>query len=181
MDRVERATSAVPDDFEDSLQRGFRYALSLTHDSSQAEDLVQDAVTTMLGKGVAWDRPYLFATIRNRFIDSYRRKQRIQFISLEGISGFEADPASGDSPDAFDHLEAGHLHEALGSLREDERETLFLAVVEGYTAEEIAQLSGRPRGTVLSMLFRAKGKLREKLSGKRGFSRRGAHVTALPA
>jgi RNA polymerase sigma-70 factor, ECF subfamily len=73
------------------------------------------------------------------------------------------------------------LHEALGSLREDERETLFLAVVEGYTAEEIAQLSGRPRGTVLSMLFRAKGKLREKLSGKRGFTSRGATVSALPA
>jgi RNA polymerase sigma-70 factor (ECF subfamily) len=36
---------------------------------------------------------------------------------------------------------------------------LYLAVVEGYTAEEIAELTSRPRGTILSLLHRTKAKL----------------------
>ncbi|MGH9456029.1 MAG: RNA polymerase sigma factor [Thermoanaerobaculia bacterium] len=157
---LELATGPSPDDLDQSLDEGFRYALSLTHDRSEAEDLVQDAVTTMLRKRASWDLPYLFATIRNRFIDSWRRKLKISLVPLErgAIFGRQA-----ESAESFDCLEAALLHEALGTLRPDERETLFLAVVEGYTADEIGRLSGRPRGTVLSLLFRAKKKLREKL------------------
>ena len=55
------------------------------------------------------------------------------------------------------------LHRALGTLRPDERETLFLAVVEGYTAQEIADMTQRPRGTILSLLHRTKEKLRNLL------------------
>lgn len=150
-------------DLDESLRRGFRYALSLTHDHAEAEDLVQDAVTAMLSRGTPWERSYLMASIRNRFIDSYRRKQKLTFVSLESETRSMA--ANGGSDTAFDCLEAGILYDALGSLRADERETLFLAIVEGYTAEEIARLCHRPRGTVLSTLFRARKKLREKLSG----------------
>lgn len=41
---------------------------------------------------------------------------------------------------------------------------LFLTAVEGYTTAEIAQLTGRPRGTILSALHRAKKKLRQLLA-----------------
>ena len=169
MHSPERTIDAGPDDLDELLERGFRFALSLTHDRSNAEDLIQDAVTTMLTKGASWQRAYLFATIRNRFIDGYRRKQNLKFISLES----EADSASANDletpepPEPLDFLEAAHLHGALGALREDEREALFLAVVEGYTAEEIARLTERPRGTVLSLIFRAKRKMREKLTARR--------------
>jgi len=149
----------------DLLERGFRYSLSLTHDRSDAEDLIQDAVTTMLTKGCGWQRSYLFATIRNRFIDGYRRKQVLQFEPLKS----ETDaPAVGSSYrlDPIDVFESAHVRGALGTLRKEEREALFLAVVEGYTAEEIAHLTERPRGTVLSLIFRAKRKLRESLSSR---------------
>lgn len=51
----------------------------------------------------------------------------------------------------------------LGFTSDDERETLFLAMVGGFTAEEIAQFTGRARGTVLSVIFRAKRKVRTML------------------
>ena len=57
-------------------------------------------------------------------------------------------------------LDEAILEEALGSLRPPEREALYLATVEDYTAQEIADLTGRPRGTVLSMIHRARKKLR---------------------
>ena len=60
------------------------------------------------------------------------------------------------------------MHRALGRLRDDEREVLFLAAVEGYTATELAELTDKPRGTILSMIHRAKKKLREVLAPKDG-------------
>ena len=52
------------------------------------------------------------------------------------------------------------LSAALAELSPGERELLFLAVIEEYTAVEIARLTGRPRGTVLSSIHRTKQKLR---------------------
>ena len=125
----------VPDSIDELLERGYRYAFSLAHDAIEAEDLLQDACLSILGSDGSWELSYLFATIRNRFMNW-------------------------DAPDV---LQNGQLGRALGSLRPEEREALFLAVVEGYTAEEIANLTARPRGTVLSLLYRTKAKLRELL------------------
>jgi RNA polymerase sigma-70 factor (ECF subfamily) len=162
------------DDLDELLDRGLRYALSLTHDRSDAEDLLQDAAASMLAKGAAWESYYLFATIRNRFIDRYRRTQRVKFVPLESHTS-SANACDGREP--ADYLESDRLHRALGSLRDDERETLFLAVVEGFTAEEIARFTGRARGTVLSVIFRAKRKLRTLLEESREF----AHLPRLCA
>ena len=40
-----------------------------------------------------------------------------------------------------------------------ERELLFLWAVEGYTAQELADQTGAPRGTVLARLHRLRSKI----------------------
>lgn len=153
------------DEVDDLLHRGFRYAMALTHAAEEAEDLVHDACVAMIRSGASWEKGYLLTTIRNRFIDKYRRNRRLLFVPME---------ESGDVPEEEtdagerDYLLSGMLEEALGELRPDERETLFLAVVEGYTAQEIAELTSRPRGTVLSLLHRTKQKLRSLLARRTG-------------
>lgn len=139
--------------------------MSLTHDPADAEDLIQDACLAILASGAPWERPYLFATIRNRFIDRYRRNRKMKFVALDddGMTEGGDEPRFDESlPDVF---ESDRLERALGALRIEEREALFLAVVEGYTAEEIGRLTSRPRGTILSLLHRAKGRLRGLLAG----------------
>ena len=49
----------------------------------------------------------------------------------------------------------------LGSLASEEREVLYLNCVEKFTAEEVGRITGKPRGTVLSQLSRAKQKIRK--------------------
>ncbi|MHB0969797.1 MAG: RNA polymerase sigma factor [Thermoanaerobaculia bacterium] len=179
MQTPERMIEDVPEDLDGLLDRGFRFALSLTHDSSDAEDLIQDAVTAMLTKGASWHPSYLFATIRNRFIDGYRRKQNLKFVSLE--SEMESVFADASQPlDTLDTFESAQLHCALGALRADESEALFLAVVEGFTAEEIAQITRRPRGTVLSLIYRAKRKLRAALEWPVGSVSNSGDCAGLP-
>ena len=95
-----------------------------------------------------------FTTIRNLYIDQYRRRKRIRFITLtsEHESLSASDAATGeDNKIAIDQM--------LSKLRDIEREVLFLHIVEGYSANEIATLTGRPRGTVLSLIHRSRKKL----------------------
>lgn len=165
---------AARDPITDLVQRGYRFALCLTHNRAAAEDLVQDAWFAVLrarartpavqAKGEIPSREYLFATIRNRFIDQYRRSK---IVGMEPMGGHEApcaeDPWAGDAPLSVAN---GRLEAALAELRPEERAVLFLSAVEGYTGREIGELLDWPRGTVLSHIHRARIKLRRILDGE---------------
>lgn len=70
-----RATdSERPREAEDLLQAGFRFALSLTHHTHDAEDLAQQAWLNLARRhGRVRGKGLLFQTIRNLFYDQYRR------------------------------------------------------------------------------------------------------------
>jgi RNA polymerase sigma-70 factor (ECF subfamily) len=60
-------------------------------------------------------------------------------------------------------LESVEVISAFDTLSEEHRIVLVLAVVEGFTCKEIAQMCGLPIGTVMSRLSRARGALRAAL------------------
>lgn len=156
-----------PDPLAALLQDGFRYALSLTHDRARAEDLLHEAWLAVLRAGGPQHKGYLFSAIRTRFLNDRKRECLVPFVSLDELreAGFEA------AQDFFERdLDHDDLERSLASLRPVEREALFLSAVEGYTAEEIASRTKQPRGTVLSLIHRAKQKLR------RFFAREGREV-----
>ncbi len=138
------------------LQRGYRYALSLTHDEARAEDLLQDALVALLRRGPLRGVGYLITTIRNRFIDLYRRERLVVMTPIDEVG--EDALGAFNAPDPV--IDPERLEQGLATLRPAEREALYLAGVEGYTAQEIANLTRRPRGTVLSLIHRARHKLR---------------------
>ena len=148
--------AVADDDLADLLQRAFRYALALSHDRAVAEDLVQDACVGLAKHGGPWEIGYLLASVRNRYIDRCRRERIVKFQPMTADDDF-AGPSTAESHD--DSLEA-----ALGRLSGDERELLYLAAVEEHTSQQIATLTGRPLGTVLSSIHRAKQKLRQWLT-----------------
>jgi RNA polymerase sigma-70 factor (ECF subfamily) len=138
------------------LQSGYRYALSLTHQRHDAEDLVQQAWLNLCQRyGTVSSRAALFTTIRHLFIDRCRRARVIAFDSLDENPPALATPV-GAPPGTLDDLER-----LLGELRPGEREVIYLHHVAGHTAEEVGVLTRQPRGTVLSLLHRAFRKLRE--------------------
>lgn len=140
------------------LNQGYRYALALTHDRRAAEDLVQDAWLAVLKADGPWQIGYLRRAIRSRFIDKGRRSHLVP-IPAETL------PERPVAPRDVVHGRA--LHQALGALSANEREALYLTVVEGYTAAEVAQMVGKPRGTILSLAHRARARLRGLLGSKR--------------
>lgn len=151
---------------DDLLNAGFRYAMSLTHDPVEAEDVLHDALASVLRKHGPLERAYLFTSIRNRYIDLYRREKRLTFVALEGDREENESPRELPSTDRWempDFIGEATLREAMATLRVEEREAMYLNVVEGYTVQEISEMTDRPRGTILSLLHRTRAKLRRKL------------------
>ncbi len=144
----------------DLLQAGYRYAFSLTHQAEDAEDCVQEAWLNLSRRyGRVDSRAVLFTAVRNLFIDQCRRKKIVHFESIDQPDGPALPPLEGEEPGLV-----GDMAALLGMLRPAEREAIFLHYYEGRTAEEISQLTGQPRGTVLSLLHRAVARMRESLT-----------------
>ena len=143
----------------DLLDAGFRYALSLVHSEADAEDLVQEAWLRLYQKkDREVNKSLLFTSIRNLFIDQYRRGKLAVFDQFNEEREFP-DPTSLPSDVTVKDLEL-----ALAILRPEEREAIFLNSVEGYTAQEIATFTQRSRGTVLSLIHRGKQKMAKVLN-----------------
>lgn len=138
------------------LQDGFRFALSLTHNHSDAEDIVQECwIALYEKKGAIENRALLFTAIRNKFIDMYRKRKREKGTLPEEIH----DHNSGEAL-VLDTIALRRVHEAMSELKPKEREALYLQCVEQYTASEISEVTGSPRGTILSLISRAREKLK---------------------
>ncbi len=131
--------------------------MALTHDADRAADLVQDAAEGVSRRGGPWSLPYVLRAIRNRHIDLHRRKG----LSLVALDVRHPQPSQ--EPDLPTGAADPRLERALAALDTDDRELLYLSAVEGWTAAEIADLTRRPRGTVLSRMARAKARMRASL------------------
>ncbi len=157
MDRAPENRSSQADLVE-IAQRGFRYALALTHDRTGAEDLVHEALVSLLRSRGPRTAPYFFTVIRSRFIDQRRLDEGLPTESFEDVDEARVAKVFESEEQAIDQ-EA--LERALARLRPQEREVLMLSCVEDLTCAQIAEVFGRPRGSVTSLLSRAQHKLRE--------------------
>ena len=137
------------------LQNGFRYALSLTHDKAQAEDLLQEAWARVLKSGGPRHKGYLYAAIRNAFLDERRRDKVVSIVPTDVPDLYASALVGAETHAARRQL----LAQALAVLRPEEREALYLNAVEAHTAAEIGELTNTPRNTVLSLLHRARQKV----------------------
>lgn len=167
-------TKSRNEELSDLVQRGYRFAYSLTHNAGRADDLVQDAWLAVLRASGPWTIEYLFRTIRSRFVDRCRREAIVTFEPLDfDMDGsdfrFKALDATTDGDGEYEPVSGG-MADALARLRPEERAALYLSAVEDYTAQQIADFFGWPRGTVLSLIHRARLKLQQWVPTRPGAS-----------
>jgi RNA polymerase sigma-70 factor (ECF subfamily) len=107
--------------------------------------------------------------VTNTCYDTLRARQRHRTDSLEALPvEDEYIPALIDkreSPQQYVERQelAGIITLAIQHLPEDQQVSLILCDIEGYTYEEIAEISGVAIGTVKSRISRARGKVRDYL------------------
>ncbi len=135
----------------------------LTRDDQLADDLSQDTFMH------AWDKiagykgtgsviGWLLKVAYTTFLQSKRKSRRYNEI-LEEVGQTEATMAERT---VTDHHEVSDLDRLLAVLDQEERAVMVMSYACGLSHREISEATGQPVGTVKSIIFRGKQKIRQR-------------------
>jgi RNA polymerase sigma-70 factor, ECF subfamily len=164
------AVEALVRAYQDQL---FGYALRLLRDSSDAQEVTQDAflrayraLTQRYGEEQCRSlalRPWLFRITRNLAYNRRRSRRSAQEEPLPSSDGWHTPALRYESPGARDLEaleEAARLEHALGRLSRASRELILLRFIEEMPYGEIAIVVGTSEAAVRGKVFRALRQLR---------------------
>lgn len=145
------------------------FALKLTHDQEEANDLLQD---TMLKAFVNEEKfsegtnlkGWLYTIMKNIFINKYRRAMKSAIFNDDTDNQYYINSGSNVSRNEGDsNLVMKDVSSAISDLSENLR-TPFLLSYTGYKYEEIAHRLQIPLGTVKVRIHNARKELMKKLA-----------------
>lgn len=142
----------------------YRYAYWLCKQSSLAEDLVQEACLRAWKSlhtlhDVASARAWLMTIVRNEFYRHCKKNSRV-LQEWDEYTDTQLSMLAYESNAAIDTIA---LRQAIERLPDEYRESLVLQVDGGFSGDEIADITGVSRSTVMTRVFRARQKLRSIL------------------
>ena len=150
--------------------RVFSLVSGMIADRSETEDIVQEVffkvhrkIHSFEGKSAFYT--WLYRVSLNTASDHLKKRRNRQSKSLEELPGFDVQDEC-DDPDtriSRDELRKA-LAQAVSELPDKYRDVLVLREYEQRSYEEISEILECSKGTVESRLFRARGRLREKMT-----------------
>ena len=164
---IERCRAGDPDGFRPLVEcyerEAVAHALALLGNREDALDAVQEAFVDAY-RGI--DRfdvtrrfyPWFYVILRNRCLKILQRQKR----QPEATSLDRVDDPFVESAGTHENMVS--INDALMHLRANDREIILLKHVDGLTCNELAERLEIPVGTVMSRLYHARRRLREKLA-----------------
>ena len=145
------------------------FALKLTANREEAQDLVQDTTLKALRNEAKYIdntnfKGWMLTIMRNIFINNYRKNARENTMvdATDDLFHLNMSQESGlETPDGA--YACNEISEIIAGFSSDYREP-FSMHVAGYKYEEIAERLEMPLGTVKSRIFFARKRLRELLT-----------------
>lgn len=144
------------------------FAYSLTLNSEEAQDLLQDTylkALTYRDKFVDASnlKAWLYTIMKNTFINSYRRSVKTRQIIQHTEDMAVVKPVVGANlPGAESQMNHKQIVKAIDAL-EDDYKIPFTRYYDGYKYKEIADELNLPIGTVKSRIFLARKRLMDQL------------------
>jgi RNA polymerase sigma-70 factor, ECF subfamily len=152
----------------DLLPRLRRFAVALTGDLDQADDLVQEACMRALSRVDQWQPgtrldSWMYRIAQNLWLDRMRaRKVRGEQVNVEAAETL----AGSDGRDVVEsRLTLEAVSAALSYLPSEQRVLIALVCIDGLSYKEAAEITQTPIGTVMSRLARARRELHARLEG----------------
>ena len=147
------------------LDSVFRFAMWLTRDRTEAEDVVQETLTQALQSFHRFqpgtnERAWLLTILRHVRSNRLRARRRGPEV-VEADNHIDAIPAVEVTPQ---HVTDEEVLAALKALPSGFQEVIVLADVEELSYKEIATVLAIPIGTVMSRIHRARRLLRAALA-----------------
>ena len=146
----------------------FSFAISFTKDSDDAADLVQDTLVKAMRSAKHFQdgtnlKAWLYTILRNTYINSYRRKQRVnKLITVTDEISSEQLTISSTNNLGENACTKEDIDRALAALLPC-YSIPFLRYFEGYKYCEIAEELNIPIGTVKTRIHIARGILKKNL------------------
>ena len=147
--------------------------------SRDAQDVIQDVMLTVYDTASRINRPienlagYLYQAIRNRIVDTYRKRKE-KTVSIDEMTSGENGLSMHDiladlRYNTHNEVEKKEIQETLFKAVETlspEQKAIWIATeIDEIGFEELSMLWNVPVGTLLSRKHRAVASLREKLKG----------------
>lgn len=155
----------------------YNYALKISRNADDAQDLLQETFYKAYKNYHQFEygtnsKAWMFMILKNTFINNYRKMKRepakLDYDEIEDIyENIKSDQSKDNNLDLdfYNNLLDDELSAALSKIPSKMREVFLLCDLEGYTYEEIAEITDIPIGTVRSRLHRARKLLQDELFG----------------
>ena len=151
----------------------FSFVVRILRDEHDAEDVLQDAFTTIWEQAARYDvalgRPlgWMITLTRNKALDWLRKRKRSAELAVEsaeaaGIEMFIED----ESATRMATDDAVLVRQAMSALSPAQRRSIELAFFGGLTHSEIAEQLGEPAGTIKARIRRGMLTMRDILEGQ---------------
>jgi len=175
----EQKKSRIAEFFVREKSNLLRYVRKWINDSVErdSEDFVQEVMLNIFERAditapIENLSSYVYRSLSNRIIDSYRKRRRSISLDTGSADGTEtlSNLLSDPRYDVHDEMEKTQLREALFSaieiLSPKERAVLLATEFEGRTFKELSTEWGVPMGTLLSQKHRAIKKIEAQLKNR---------------
>ena len=166
---------SVLENFEEAvlphLGAAYNLARWLTHNDTDAEDVVQEAYLRAFkhfGSFHGGDgRPWLLAIVRNTCY-TWMQHNRSPELTVPLDDDMHEIESKDLNPEALllQSADTQMVRQALEELPVEFREVLVLRELEGLSYKQIADVADIPTGTVMSRLSRARKRLQESLASR---------------
>lgn len=152
------------------MKTAYGIALGLVHNQQDALDISQESFIRAFRKIKSYDTqrpffPWFYKLMKNLCLDHLKRKGRIiNEIPLENVQVPEKE---GEDKELKEVLWRG-----IERLPLEQKEVIILRYFHQMSYREIAEITGKPIGTVMSSLYYAKKRLKEILGGFLGWKKK---------
>lgn len=136
-------------------QQLFLYALSLTKNQEDAEDLVANTFVKSLTSFQTGNlKSWMYTVLKNEFFTRYKQKKRL--ISLESISSYQVIEADDILEKLIQDEERKWLYQTIYQLPDNEREVMLLTLQMNYQDIEISRIMNLSIENIRVIRHRAK-------------------------
>lgn len=142
------------------MQKAYYIALGFLHNAQDALDISQDSFIKAFRRIKRFDVerpffPWFYKLLKNLCLDHIRRRGRIREVPLE------EGRVLADEHEDREMKEI--LWKGIESLPVEQKEVIILRYFQQLSYQEIAEITGKPVGTVMSSLFYAKKRLKDAI------------------
>lgn len=148
--------------YEETRRGVFSIIISIVHDKSQTEDLMQDTYMKMIQNIYSYKigrnfNAWLLQIAKNTALDHYRKHHRVDVIDPQEQAYIF------DQKEATTQTSQYEIETLIKPLDEIERQIVLLHIVSNTKFKDIAKVTDKPLGTVLWIYNKALKKLKSEM------------------